>query len=218
MPDNIPEEDWLRISAEFERVWNLPHACGALDGKHIRIKKPADSGSLFYNYKKFFSMVMMAIVDVDYKFIWVIVGSYGSSSDGQIFNNSVLRPMLEEGTLGLPPPSPLPHDDRDTPYFLIGDDAFPLKPWMMKPYSRRHLDHDERIFNYRLSRARRVVENAFGILAMRFQILLGTMQQLPETVDSIVLACTTLHNLPRITQPAALRQYVGAVDCQENMI
>ena len=138
---------------------------------------------------------MMAIVDADYKFIWVIVGSYGSSSDGQIFNNSELRPMLEEGTLGLPPPSPLPHDDRDTPYFLIGDDAFPLKPWMMKPYSRRHLDHDERIFNYRLSRARRVVENAFGILAMRFQILLGTMQQLPETVDSIVLACTTLHNL-----------------------
>ena len=148
MPDNIPEEDWLRISAEFERVWNLPDACGALDGKHIRIKKPAESGSLFYNYKKFFSMVMMAIVDADYKFIWVIVGSYGSSSDGQIFNNSELRPMLEVGTLGLPPPSPLPHDDRDTPYFLIGDDAFPLRPWMMKPYSRRHLDHDERIFNY----------------------------------------------------------------------
>ena len=185
---------------------------------NIRIKKPADSGSLFYNYKKFFSMVMMAIVDADYKFIWVIVGSYGSSSDGQIFNNSELRPMLEEGTLGLPPPSPLPHDDRDTPYFLIGDDAFPLKPWMMKPYSRRHLDHDERIFNYRLSRARRVVENAFGILAMRFQILLGTMQQLPETVDSIVLACTTLHNLPRVTQPAALRQYVDEEDNSHNLV
>lgn len=112
MPDNIPEEDWLRISAEFERVWNLPaHACGALDGKHIRIKKPADSGSLFYNYKNF-SMVIMAVVDANYKFIWLSVGSYGSSSDGQIFNNSELRPMLEEGTLGLPPPSPLPHDDR----------------------------------------------------------------------------------------------------------
>ena len=147
MPDNISEEDWLRISAGFERVWNLPHACGALDGKHIRIKKPADSGSLFYNYKNFFSMVMMALVDADYKFIWLSVGSYGSSSDGQIFNNSELRPMLEEVTLDLPPPSSLLHDDRDTPYFLIGDDAFPLRPWMMKPYSRRHLDHDERIFN-----------------------------------------------------------------------
>ena len=59
MPDNITEEDWLRISAEFKRVWNLPHTCGALDGKHIRIKKPAKSSSLFYNYKKFFSIVMM---------------------------------------------------------------------------------------------------------------------------------------------------------------
>ena len=212
MPDNMSEEDWLRISTEFERVWNLPHACGALDGKHIRIKKPAGSGSLFYNYKNFFSMVMMAVVDADYKFIWLSVGSYGSSSDGQIFNNSELRPMLEEGTLGFPPPSHLPHADRDTPYFFIGDDAFPLRTWMMKPYSRRHLEHDELIFNYRLSHARRVVENAFGILAMRFQILLGTIQQVPETVDSIVLACTTLHNLLRIRQPAELRQYVDEED------
>uniref|UniRef100_UPI00358F14B8 uncharacterized protein n=1 Tax=Myxine glutinosa TaxID=7769 RepID=UPI00358F14B8 len=218
MPDNIPEEDWLRISAEFETVWNLPHACGALDGKHIRIKKPADSGSLFYNYKNFFSMVMMALVDADYKFIWLGVGSYGSSSDGQIFNNSELLPMLEEGTLGLPPPSPLPHDDRDTPYFLIGDDAFPLRPWMMKPYSRRHLDHDERTFTYRLSRARIVVENAFGILVMRFQILLGAMQQVPETVDSIVLACTTLHNLIRIRQPAALHHLVDEEDNSHNLV
>ena len=86
MPDNISEDDWLRISAEFERVWNLPHACGALDGKHIRIKKPANSGSLFYNYKNFFSMVMMAVVDADYKFVWLSVGSYGSSSDSTTQN------------------------------------------------------------------------------------------------------------------------------------
>ena len=218
MPGKITEEDWLRISAEFERVWNLPHVCGALDGKHIRIKKPADSGSLFYNYKNFFSMVMMAVVDADYKFIWMSVGSYGSSSDGQIFRDSELRPMLEEGTLGLPPPSPLPHADRDTSYFLIGDDAFPLRSWMMKPYSRRHLDHDERIFNYRLSRARRVVENAFGILAMRFQILLGTMLHAPETVDSIVLACTSLHNLLRIRRRAELHQYVDGEGNTHNLV
>ena len=110
------------------------------------------------------------------------------------------------------------HMMTDTPYFLIGDDAFPLRPWMVKPYSRRHLDHDERIFNYRLSRAHRVVENAFGIPAMRFQILLGTMQQVPETVDSIVLACTTHHNLLRIRQPAALRQYVDEDDNSHNLV
>ncbi|XP_048775604.1 uncharacterized protein LOC125680204 [Ostrea edulis] len=135
MPYIIAEEDWLCISAEFERVCNLPHACGALDGKHIRIKKLAGSGSLFYNYKNF-SVVMIALVDSDYKFIWLNVGSYGSSSDGQIFRDSELRPKLEERTLGLPPPSHLLNADRDIPYFLIGDDAFPLRSWIMKPYSR----------------------------------------------------------------------------------
>ena len=126
--------------------------------------------------------------------------------------------MLEQGTLGLPSPCPLPNADRDTSYFLIGDDAFPLRPWMMKPYSRRHLNHDERIFNYRLSRARRVVENAFGILAMRFQILLGTIQQVPQTVDSIVLACTTLHNLLRIRESAGRHRYADEEDSSHNVV
>ncbi|VDI24900.1 Hypothetical predicted protein [Mytilus galloprovincialis] len=105
MPDEITTEDWMRIASDFERIWNLPHACGALDGKHIRIRKPPNSGSLFFNYKHFFSTVMMALVDADYKFIWLSVGSYGSASDSQIFRDSELRPMLEDGTLDLPPPS-----------------------------------------------------------------------------------------------------------------
>ena len=57
--------------------------------------------------------------------------------------------------------------------------------------SRRNLTEEERIFNYMLSRARRVVENAFGILAMRFHCMLGCLNQCPDTVDSIVLACDT---------------------------
>ncbi|XP_063417250.1 uncharacterized protein LOC134699716 [Mytilus trossulus] len=218
MPDEITTEDWMRIASDFERIWNLPHACGALDGKHIRIRKPPNSGSLFFNYKHFFSTVMMALVDADYKFIWLSVGSYGSASDSQIFRDSELRPMLENGTLDLPPPSPLPNGETDIPYFLIGDDAFPLRSWMMKPYSRKRLDHDERIFNYRLSRARRIVENAFGILAMRFQILIGTMQQLPETVDLIVLSCTTLHNLLRIRKRADLQLFADEEDNNHNLI
>ena len=132
--------------------------------------------------------------------------------------SGTLRPMLEEGTPGHPQASPLQHAYRDTSYFLIGGDAFPLRSWMMKPCSRRHLDHDERIFNYRLSRARRFVENAFGILAMRFRILLGTMQQVPETVDIIVLACTTLHNLLRIRRRAGLHQYVDEEGNNHNLV
>ncbi len=94
-----------------------------------------------------------------------------------------------------------PHDTQDVPFFLIGDDAFALNPHMMKPYGHRGLSHDERIFNYRLSRARRVVENAFGILANRFQVLLTTMNQAPSTVRLIVKACMVLHNLMIIRYP-----------------
>lgn len=150
LPAIVTPEQWQKIAHDFQTKWNLPHACGALDGKHVRIKKPKDSGSLFYNYKGFFSIILLAIVDADYKFIWVSVGANGSASDAQLFNNSELKHMLEENNLGLPPPDPVPGDDNNTPYFLIGDDAFPLKTWMMKPYSRRKLNVEERIFNYRL--------------------------------------------------------------------
>ena len=79
---------------------------------------------------------------------------------------------------------------------------------MMKPYSKRNLNDDERIFNYRLSRARRVVENAFGILANRFQVLLTTMRHKPSTVKVIVKACIVLHNLMRIRYPSIQNEMI----------
>ena len=113
-----------------------------------------------------------------------------------------------------------PHhaDDRDMPYFLIGDDTFPLRTWLMKPFSRRNLEREERIFNYRLSQARRIVENAFGILANRFQCLLMTLQQEPETVGSIVLACCCLHNLMRIRYPALQNAALDQEDDNHQLI
>ncbi|WAR20584.1 hypothetical protein MAR_002422 [Mya arenaria] len=84
---------------------------------------------------------------------------------------------------------------------MVGDDAFPLRQYMLKPYPHRHLARDERIFNYRCSRARRVVENAFGILANRFISLLTTLGMRPSTVTKTVMACMTLHNLMRTRYP-----------------
>jgi hypothetical protein len=74
---------------------------------------------------------------------------------------------LDEENLGLPPATPLPNDDLPIPFAIVADDAFPLRTWLMKPYPHRFMSPQQRIFNYRLSRARRVVENAFGILAHR---------------------------------------------------
>ena len=71
------EEDWLKIATGFEEKWQLPHCVGAADGKHIRIIHPPKSGSEFYNYKGFFSIVLMAVVDADYNFIFADVGCQG---------------------------------------------------------------------------------------------------------------------------------------------
>ena len=56
------------------------------DGKHIRIRCPYNSGSVFYNYKGYYSIILFALVDADYKFIWADIGTNGSASDAQIVN------------------------------------------------------------------------------------------------------------------------------------
>ena len=179
----------------------LPQHHRAIDGKHIALKAPAKSGTIYHNYKGFFSIILLALVDADYKFLWVDVGANGSTSDCAVYNQSQFKEELENRTLGLPPPTPLAGDDTAIPHFVVGDDAFPLREWMMKPFSFRNLTDEERIFNYRLSRARRVVENAFGILANRFRCLLTTMFQTPENAMQIVLATVVLHNIMRTRYP-----------------
>ena len=198
---NTPE-GWKEVAEGFQSRWNFPHCIGALDGKHVAIRCPPNTGSVYFNYKGYYSLVLMALVDANYQFLYVDVGANGGGSDGGVFSRTTLRTHLDNDTLGLPPPDPLPNDDKDFPYFIAGDEAFPLRSWLMKPIPRRNLTRKQRIFNYRLSRARRVVENAFGILAGRFRCLLTTMPQPTETVVTITTACVTLHNLIKKRFPA----------------
>ena len=74
-------EEWRAISDKFAERCNFPHTCGTLDGKHVNCKCPPNSGSLYYNHKGFYSVVLMALVDADYKFIWVDIGGMGSDPD-----------------------------------------------------------------------------------------------------------------------------------------
>ena len=78
----------MKVAGDFEARWNHPHCLEALDGKHIRIQKPKNSGSLYFNYKQFFSVVLMALVDSKYQFLWIDVGGVGHLSDAQFYNNS----------------------------------------------------------------------------------------------------------------------------------
>ena len=139
----------------------------------MALKKPKNSGALNHNYKGFFSVVMLALVDGQYKFRWVDVGTAGSC---------------------FPDPAPITQGGRVVPYFILADDVFALKTWLMKPFGRRMLTREERIANYRISRGRRVVEKAFGILVSRFRVMLTTIELPPETVRKWSLPvwfCTT---------------------------
>ncbi|XP_060809351.1 uncharacterized protein LOC106139025 isoform X3 [Amyelois transitella] len=123
------------------------------------------------------------------------VGSYGRNSDGGIMQNSIFGKKLTSNALDIPPKKRLPRTDLELPYVFIADEAFPLTTNIMRPFSSDRLtDEAMKIYNYRLSRARRIVENAFGILQERFELCQKGIQVQPKYIDNIILACTCLHN------------------------
>lgn len=91
----VTERFWLETAAQFYQRTDFPHCLGALDGKHIRVIKPEKSGSLYYNYKNFFSILLLAVCDASYKFVFIDVGAYGKSSDSTVFKESVFFRNLE---------------------------------------------------------------------------------------------------------------------------
>ena len=85
----LPSEDkWKSIADEFYERWNFCSCIGAIDGKHVMIQCPFKSGSLFYNYKSYFSIVLLAVASADYRFVMVDVGAYGSSNDSGVLNHT----------------------------------------------------------------------------------------------------------------------------------
>lgn len=158
------------------------------------MKAPPNAGSVFYNYKGSHSIILMGIADADYKLLYIDVGRNGRCSDGGVFNSCSFGRAIDSGRLQLPPLKPLPGRKTPTPYVLVGDDAFALRQNLMKPYSKRNLHMTERVFNYRLSRARRVIENVFGIMTARFGVLSKPIALDAEKTKKITLACCVLHN------------------------
>ena len=190
------QREWRKIESVFRKKWNLPHCLGAIDGKHVAVWCPPKTGSEYFNYKSYYSIVLMAVVDGNYRFLNINVGAKGSTSDGGVFQHIDFTQDMEGGLLDIPPAEALPGGDpnKPVPYFFVADEAFPLKTWIMKPVPRRNLTQAEAIYNYRISRARRDVENAFGILAARFRCLLRPMNIRPEKAISVVIVCCVLHN------------------------
>ncbi|VVC24152.1 Harbinger transposase-derived nuclease domain [Cinara cedri] len=124
------------------------------------------------------------------------------ASDGGVFQESSFFEVLENNTLNT-------SDD----VVFIADDAFPLKTYLMKPYNRRNLTREQAILNYRLYRARRILENVFGILVSKFRIFERPIPLIPHKVDKIVFACCAIHNWLRKTSQAYLSR--GLIDHED---
>ncbi|GBM13583.1 hypothetical protein AVEN_123995-1 [Araneus ventricosus] len=120
-------QEWTAVAADFERRWQFSHCIGAMDGKHVEIECPPNSVSDFINYKGFFSIVLLALVDANYNFLFVDIGCQGRISDGGVFKHTKLHTLLNSKQLGLPPIASLQSSNFLAPYVIVADDAFALK-------------------------------------------------------------------------------------------
>ena len=156
---------------------------------------PKNSGSRYCNYKKTNSLVLMAISDANCKFILIDVGGEGRRSDGGIFEESEIGKRFIENKMCLPQPSCIEENGPKIPYFLVGDEAFALTNFMMRPYPRRGLLNEEKeVLNYRICRPRRIIECSFGILSSKFRIFRSLAVISVEKWRLIIQAAVCIHN------------------------
>ena len=192
---NFPRGNVVDETVEgFQNTWGVPQCCGAIDGSHIPISAPVMNHTDYYNRKGFYSVVVQAVVDYKYKFLDVYTGWPGSVHDARVFAHSSLFNLGVDNKL-------LPNTRRviegtEVPLYLIGDSAYPLLTWLMKPFPHNEsLSMEQRTYNYRICRARIVVENAFGRLKARWRRLLKRLDADVEKIPAIITTCCILHNM-----------------------
>lgn len=196
----VPDENMWKYNAQsYQQLWSLPNCIGSIDGKHVKIRKFKNSGSTNFNFKGYNSVQLMACADADGCFTTIDVGDLGRNSDGGVFRSSRLGRWLDRGELNLPPPQPLPFDGNQIsfPFFFVGDEAFPLKTYLMRPYPRADLTDEKRIFNFRLTLGRKTVECAFGMLTSKFRVFEVPIACSEKVVKSIIASACVLHNYIR---------------------
>ena len=190
------EEQWKNIAQEFGDLWQFPHVVETIDGKHVVIEAPTKSGTLYHDYKGTFSIDPLAVCDAKYNSTLVDIGQYGCNNDSGILAQSKISSAFENNTLNLPESEVLPGTHLDIPYFLVGDEIFPLKPWLLRPYPGWLLQLLEMIYNYRHSRARRVIESA------RWRIFSLPIKASVQNTERYVMAWLCLHNYLHQTENA----------------
>ena len=153
----------MAVIQKFEQQQGIPQVGGAIDGTHIPIKAPSDHPDEYYNRKSFHSVILQAVVDSFMYFTDICVGWPGRVHDARVLSKSALYHKAQHLGTCFPDGQPVNVNGVMVPVIIIGDPAYPLLPWLMKPFPETGA-HDKRKFNFKLSSTRIVVERSFGLL------------------------------------------------------
>ena len=184
----IPQGNAMKeVVHGFDRDYDFPQCAGAVDGTHIPIVSPQECPADYYNRKGWHSVIMQGMVNNRGLFIDIYVGWPGRVHDARVFANSSLCTRGQNNTL-------LPNwvkriSNTDVPLVVLGDPAYPLLDWLMKAFpDTGYLTQQQRNFNYRLSKARVVVEHSYGRLKGRWRCLLKRVDVSVYDVSDLVIA------------------------------
>lgn len=197
LPDHIKTPDarkLMEMATFFDNRWGAPQCVGAIDGSHIPILAPEVFPRDFHNRKGWHSIILQGVVDGKGLFWDVCVGFPGSVHDARVLRQSHFWEIVNDGqffkqhTVNIA--------GRDVGHYIIGDPAYPLQPWLMKPFSDTgRLTQEQHNYNARLSSARAIVETTFGKLKGRWRCLLKRNDSQVDLTKKMVLACCVLHNI-----------------------
>ena len=181
-----------RTIALFQDEWKIPQAVGAIDGTHFEIVAPENPFDYFYRQHRY-SVIMQAVVGENLIFRYTAIGYPGSMHDARVLRNTDLFRKTEDGDILREPVASI--DGNHIRPLLLGDRAYPLLPWLLKPYANSMaLTPTQQHYNRVFSSVRVVVERAFGVFQGRCRILLKRMDNKFISVPDVILACCILHN------------------------
>ncbi|GAB6021949.1 hypothetical protein CHUAL_014176 [Chamberlinius hualienensis] len=184
------QSDIVDLADNFNTKFGMMNVIGCIDCCHIPISCPVSDRNI--DRKCFYSVILQGVVDHKGSFWDIDVGWPGSVRDTQEFTTTRLYKKVKHGFL---PESDLYLNNQCIPYHLIGDGAYPLLEWIMKPFTGHNLGEKEQNFNHHLSIARITVEHAFCRLRSQWKRLTKRCDCKLENTINMIISCVVLHNM-----------------------
>ena len=186
-------KDWDAVAKDFDEKWNFPNCLGSIGRKAVKVRSPCGGGvkSIIDHAR---GVVFLGVVDANHEFIHIDVSGEGAD-DGDDFNNWSLDEEILAGNVELPAEKTLPGSATEAPHVFVGDSSVSSFAHILEPFPEEGRTAEENIFCYRLSRAKRVAENAFGALTSKFRVLQSLVYLAPDKVEKVILASVVLHNM-----------------------